>query len=403
MICALSAVAIAAILLLFFYRRTARLENAAEIDLAVYKTQLREIERDVARGTLPASEAENLRTEISRRILDAHKRIAPSQAEDKRPSLVSALVFFVVALGILGAMGGLYSRFGTHTYPDLPLKLRLSEAKRIKDSRPSQEEYLAQNPAAPPSSDITQDYMDLVKRLEAAVAERPNDPQGLRLLAQSQARLGQWDAAIDAQKTVLSLGEEGQNAETYAQYAELLIEQANGYVSPEAETALVAALQRDRSNKLALYYSGLLYYQTARPDQTFKIWAPLLEQSADEDPWVPVLRANLMDLAQWAGEADYELPEELRGPTQEDIDAASDMSAEDQAAFIAGMIEQLSERLATEGGSAAEWARLITSLGRTNQLERADKVYREAQERFAGRAADMAEIENAAKTIGLAP
>ncbi|MFE3835471.1 c-type cytochrome biogenesis protein CcmI, partial [Pseudogemmobacter sonorensis] len=42
-------------------------------DLQVYRDQLREVERDLKRGTLAAAEAERLRTEIARRLLDADR------------------------------------------------------------------------------------------------------------------------------------------------------------------------------------------------------------------------------------------------------------------------------------------------------------------------------------------
>ena len=48
--------------------------SANEADLAVYRDQLGEIERDRAHGVLPEREAEAARTEVARRLLAAADR-----------------------------------------------------------------------------------------------------------------------------------------------------------------------------------------------------------------------------------------------------------------------------------------------------------------------------------------
>ena len=45
--------------------------DAAAFDMQVYRDQLAEVERDVARGVVPAEDAGRIKTEISRRILAA--------------------------------------------------------------------------------------------------------------------------------------------------------------------------------------------------------------------------------------------------------------------------------------------------------------------------------------------
>ena len=90
------------------------------------------------------------------------------------------------------------------------------------------------------------------------------------------------------------------------------------------------------------------------------------------------------------------------GPSQDDIAAAGEMSAEDRQEMIRGMVNQLSDRLATEGGSAAEWAQLISALGVLGQTDRAAAIWGEAQQVFAGRDDALAQIRNAAISAGVA-
>ncbi|MEZ5798434.1 MAG: hypothetical protein R3D63_13725 [Paracoccaceae bacterium] len=83
--------------------------------------------------------------------------------------------------------------------------------------------------------------------------------------------------------------------------------------------------------------------------------------------------------------------------------AAADMSAEDRQAMIEGMVGQLQERLASEGGSAEEWAKLINALGVLGRKDEAQAIYDEAKGRFAGRDGDLSALAAAAQGAGLTP
>ncbi|MEC8795735.1 MAG: c-type cytochrome biogenesis protein CcmI, partial [Pseudomonadota bacterium] len=103
----------------------------------------------------------------------------------------------------------------------------------------------------------------------------------------------------------------------------------------------------------------------------------------------------------------YELPAlvaqtpALRGPDAAAIEAAEDMSAEDRQAFIRNMVEQLNDRLASEGGSAQEWAQLIGALSNLGESERAQAIYAEALNVFAEDAASLSLIRSAGASAGL--
>jgi cytochrome c-type biogenesis protein CcmH len=86
---------------------------------------------------------------------------------------------------------------------------------------------------------------------------------------------------------------------------------------------------------------------------------------------------------------------ERRGPSAADIAAASEMSAEDRAEMIRGMVNGLSDRLATDGGPPPDWARLITALGVLGETDRARAIAAEAREVFADDAGALAVIADA--------
>jgi cytochrome c-type biogenesis protein CcmH len=241
-------------------------------------------------------------------------------------------------------------------------------------------------------------------QLRAALKDRPSDLEGHRLLAKNESGLGNYTAAIAAQKKVLDILGAKATAEDHATLAEMMILAAGGYVSPEAEAELTRALQIDPGNGPANYYAGLMFAQVGRPDRTFALWAPLLARSAPDDPWVEPLRAQLMQVAMEAGQDDYELPPlaPLAGPSAEDMAAAADMTPEERQEMVRGMVARLSERLATEGGTAEEWARLIGAYGVLGETDRARDIWTEAQARFAGREPELATVRAAAESAGVA-
>lgn len=365
-------------------------------DLQIYRDQLAEVDRDLARGLIPPDEAARLKTEVSRRLLEADRaaQAAAPAGSSGRLLLPAALIALALAAAFFA-----YDRLGAPGYRDLPLKLRISLSEDLRKSRPSQADAVAKLPPAQPAKPDAA-FAELMDKLRAAMKDRPDDPRGLELLAQNEMLLGNFDAALTAQDALIKVKGDSASASDYAAKAEILIRQANGYVSPEAEAVLVQSLQRDPLNEAARFYSGLMFAQIGRPDQAFKLWRPLLEQGSPDAPWTDMLRAELPGIAAAAG-VDYMPPAAAPGPGAADIAAAQDMTPEEQQQMIRGMVDQLSTRLASEGGPATDWARLITSLGVLGELDRAEQIWAEAQTRFADHPEDLSVVENAARQAGL--
>lgn len=370
--------------------------SEAEADLRVYRDQLREVERDLARGVIGDTEAERARIEISRRLLEADRAGRGRQA-GARGSPVVPLV--LVAAAAAGAVA-LYRLTGAPGYPDLPIAARIARAEAFHTSRPSQaaaeaETVLPERPRPDPK------YAELVERLRKAVAERPDDLTGQRLLARNEAALGNLAAAIAAQARVIELSGAAATAEDYAVLADDMILATGGYVSPEAEAALAKALELDPANGTARFYLGLMWAQTGRPDEAFRLWRALLEEGPEEAPWMPMIRAEIGLLAQAAG-VNYTPPAAGPGPGAADMEAAAAMTPEERQQMIRGMVDGLEQRLAGEGGTAADWARLVSSLGVLGETDRARAAYARARESLAGDEAALAAVRAAADEAGVA-
>jgi len=336
---------VALILIGALLRPTHQAQSDRALDLQIYRDQLSEIDSDLARGVLSADEAQRTRAEISRRLLDADRDMqGASQGSAERPGL-NRTVAAMIAVAMLAGSTGLYWRLGADGAPDLPLKARLSD---MAAQRPSQADAQAKvgNDTAMAEA-AGQAYRDLVAQLRDTAGKRPDDLRGQELLAQHEARLGNYAAASEAMARVIALKGTGATAEDHTDLAELMIVAAGGYVSPEAEQALAKAVGIDPKNPRARYYSGLDLAQNGRADLAYQVWNRLLAEGPADAPWIAPIKAQIGDVARMAG-----VTEAMPGPTNEQVQDAGNMTPEDQQAMIRGMVARLSERLATEGGSA---------------------------------------------------
>lgn len=371
------------------------------IELRVYKDQLNEVDRDMTRGMLTEDAAKRARLEISRRMLDADSKKDQHTTKDAALPLWAALLIGAMVFG-----GGvwLYTVEGAPTYRDLPLETRLALAQEIRETRPTQAIAEDSAPASPPLETPNPEHLELLDQLRAALETRPDDLQGHMLLARNASVVGEYREAYAAQTRVIAIKGDAATAEDYATLADFMILAVGGYISPEAEAAITQSLARDAGNGTANYYAGLMFAQTGRPDMTFQLWSRLLSNSAPDDLWVAPIRDQIESVAFAAGER-YTLPPlpsaELKGPTANDIEAAADMDTGDRMAFIQSMVDQLSARLANDGGTPDEWAQLISALGVLGDTSRARAIWGEAQVIFGPDAAALATVRNAAQSAGI--
>ncbi|MGR3724175.1 c-type cytochrome biogenesis protein CcmI [Abyssibius alkaniclasticus] len=342
----------------------------AAYDMQVYRDQLAEIDRELARGVLDPADAATSRAEIGRRLLAADAEFTASQAATSAPRKLNMIAVAVLSLASVAGIFYTYGRIGAPGYPDFPLAERRAA---LAESRPSQdvaEEAVARNGLDDPAQFSPDPRLpELVAQLEAATADRPEDLQGQVLLAQFLPQLGRFADARRAQQRVIALKGTAVTASDYIELAELMISATQGYVSPEAEAALRQGLSLDGSDMRGRYYAGLTMAQTGRPDLALQIWTVLLQDSPPDAPYVAAIQAQIDNLRGAAGTA----------PGQADI---SDLTAEEQAQ-VRSMVEGLAARLASDGGSADEWARLVRALVVLGEYDRARAIAAEAEVNFA--------------------
>lgn len=405
------ALAMTALLGLVLLRAHTVGEPPAAYDLRVYRQQLSDVDKDLQRGVINQSDAQRIRTEVSRRILAADAQLQKQSSGSTQPKTISRLTVALTAALLIGGTLILYRLLGAPGYVDMSLASRIQAAETYAQTRPNQTEAESTAPA-PPNPEFEPGYTDLVAQLRQTAGERPNDAQGQALLAQHEANLGNFIAAYKAKENYIRIMSGDLEAQDYGELAELMIMAAGGYVSPEAEELLDDTLGLDPQNGPARYYYGLLQGQLNRPDIAYRVWADTLRQGPKGAPWINGIEAQIEEMAFRAG-VDYSpitpptAPDAtapvLAGPSAEDLSAAQEMSPQDRQEMIQGMVARLSDRLATEGGTAPEWAQLIGALGVLGQTDRAKAIYAEAKTRFAEDSEALAGLKAAAQQAGLTP
>ena len=385
-------------------------QDGSASEVSFYKAQLADVERDAARGIIDPQDAQQMHAEIARRILRLDG--LQSDAADAAPLKQHMISGLFLALALIGGSHLLYLHLGSASYPNLPQAERIERATQLLENRPSLAEYASSFAPQTQARQISEDYSSLVAELRSAIADNPSDLKGLRLLARVEAGLQNYSAASDIQSRVLShLGAQA-TADDYLDYAELLILSVGGYVAPEAEIALRAALKQDPKNGGVLYYIGLMFNQNDRPDIAFKLWRDLLLKSPQNAPWIDPIRSQIQEVAFYAGVNNFTLPEQLPttavtpvAPALSDdtIESAAQLSPKERDNMVKGMVAKLSQRLQDKGGPAEDWARLISAYGVLGDDTAVQNSYQLAVTEFATDPAALALLQNALKSAGDAP
>lgn len=397
------AFAIALVFAATLLRAKSQEEHPAAYDLRIYRDQLKEVERDLARGLIDERDAERVRTEVGRRVLQADARLREASTGSAQPRAATIALAGIVLVATVGGSLALYPVLGKPGARDLPLSQRIALSNEMRATRPSQAERLAELPAAPLNTPDEERFADLIGKLRETVAARPDDLEGQMLLARNEAALGNYAAAAGAQAAVVRLRGAGASADDHVLLADLMITAAQGYVSPEAEAELRRALEKEPANPVARYYTGQMLLQNDRPDMAFRIWDGLLREGPENAPWIVPIRRQIDDIAWRAGVRDYAQPDPAApaGPSAEAIANAADLSEDERRDLIQNMVNELNDKLALEGGTPEEWSRLIGALGVLGNTDHARAIWKEAQLIFADQPQMLATVREGAVRAGL--
>jgi len=246
----------------------------APYDLEIYRDQLAEVDRDLARGVIEAAQAEAARTEIGRRILAAAPprteaaAPAPPDARSRRMAMALLLVIPLATLATYLALGR----------PDLP-------------GQPLAGRIAAPHDAAPPP-----EVLAAVDHLAERLRKEPNNLQGWVLLAQSQGKLGRLAEAVESWRHAVALAADDQDLK--GNLAEALTTANQGLVPDEAVRLYQAMLAKTPGEPQASHYLALARAQAGDFKGALDRWAALVAASPADAPWLPLVLQRVADMAE---------------------------------------------------------------------------------------------------------
>lgn len=216
--------------------RPARAPQArADFDRAVYRDQMKELEREAARGLIAANEAEAARLELSRRLLAADASTGVATTSAGMPVLAAALAVLVAATA-----AGLYWHLGSPSLPDDPYAARQAERNEVAAA----EAQMAQIHA-------------MVAKLAAQMKAHPDDVGGWLRLGRAYAVLGQRDDAAAAFAQAEKLKPNDVNVLLAEAEAYLIGHPLNKKMPNEAVAVFQRIAAIDPAQPAALWYLGI--------------------------------------------------------------------------------------------------------------------------------------------------
>lgn len=331
----------------------------ATFDQAVYRDQLRELDRDIGRGLITVTEATAARLEIQRRLLATDKQpVAPPRVSSS--PVLASIIFVIVAGGSVSS----YLWLGAPTLPDEPFSAR--NAELAQDHGPSSLQQVA-------------------KTLAAKLKQNPSDAQGWLLYGRTLAMLQDWDAAEGAYRRAMDLGQN--SIDVVGDHAEVLVMQAGGTVTPAAEAAFQQVLKAKPDSASARYYLAVAAMQAGEPREAIdRLQALLAELPADSQ-----LRGQLgQKVAQAAQAAGIAMPElakgmpaaqgssQRSGPDDKAVAEASNMTDDQRQAMVRGMVAALAAKQTADPTNLDGWLRLGRAYTVLHEPDKAAEAYDKA-------------------------
>ena len=330
--------------------------TSADEDVAFFRAQDAEIDRQLAIGMIDEAEARSAKAEAARRLIALTRQSGPEEKSDARRSRLARIL---VALAVPALAMPIYLRLGA---PDLPAQPFASR------------------------TDLNRSQVDLermVERLDAHLVDAPNDAKGFELAYPVYMRIGRYDQAQAAAQRLIEL--KGPSADGYAALAEAAMFAAQGEATPEVRAALEKALEFDPKLPRARFYSAIVADQMGERDKALD----LLKTLEGDLPDGPEKRAVASQITR------------LSAPPASAAEALRNMPKDQQDQSIRAMVDGLETRLKDKGGTAEDWQKLIRALGVLGDKTRAVTALKAAREALVADAAALSALADIAKQYAI--
>jgi len=253
-------------------RARGQVVKRSDANVAIYKDQLRELDAELAAGTLTPEDHSRARLELEARLLEDVPAVEVERASagGRRAALVVGIAVPILAVAI-------YFVTGT------PRALS-----------PQEPEVSAQQIDA------------MVARLAAKLRENPDDVDGLKLLGRSYMVLGRFPEAVAAYAKAAE--KSPRDAQLLTDFADALAMTRSEKLAGEPERLVQRALEIEPNNLKALALAGTAAYERQDYAKAAELWSRMLPLVPADSEDARMISGNVEEARKLAGIGGAEKP-----------------------------------------------------------------------------------------------
>jgi cytochrome c-type biogenesis protein CcmH len=229
-----------------------------ELNLAVFKQQLAELDNDLASGVLDQARYDAARRDLEKELLsDISEEKQPGESKNSGQIMAwSALVTPLAALLIYQFIGS--PEIITHLADQPPGAPPTASSQTQSQGRSTEN--------LPPME-------ELVKRLAAKLKEEPDNLEGWIMLGRSYTAMNDPSAAIDAYQRAMDINDK--HVGLLLAYAQTIASNSGNDFTGRAAPMVEKAFQLEPDNPNALWTAGILAYQRTDYQDAVDRWSKL--------------------------------------------------------------------------------------------------------------------------------
>lgn len=263
---ALAAGVLAWVLRPLLTRKTTGPVSRQAANVSIYRDQLRELEADLAAGTLARADYERSRAEIQARLLEDVREPEPAAARSagRGAALVIGVAIPLLALGVYFVVGNpaTFSRQMEH-------------------------------------GATVQQLETMVERLAARLRENPGDADGWALLGRSYAALGRFGESADAYAKAAVRAP--RDPQLLVDFADALAMARGQRLEGEPEKLIQRALEIDPNNLKGLALAGTVAFERKDYAQAAALWQRMLPLVPPDSEDARMIQQNVSEAQSLAG------------------------------------------------------------------------------------------------------
>lgn len=236
--------------------------SRSDLNLSVYRDQLRELDSELAEGALSKEQYQSARSELETRVLEdssgpAANAAAPA-ANGRGAAIAAAIAVPVFSISIY-LMVGQPGETGTASKP-------------------------------PPASQQEQ-INAMVDSLAQKLKQNPDDAEGWAMLGRSYNAMRRYSEAADAYERAVAL--QPNNPQVLTDYADILAMKNGRNMLGEPEKYIQQALQIDPNNMKAIALMGTAHFQRKNYPAAIESWQKILNMVPPDSPIAASIKANI--------------------------------------------------------------------------------------------------------------